>query len=60
MLIGQVRGIRVLCEVAEHGSFSAAAARLGLTQSAVSQHVAGARAARPGCHSSSGAPARWR
>jgi DNA-binding transcriptional LysR family regulator len=39
-LIGHVRGIRVLCEVAERGSFSAAAQALGLTQSAVSQHVA--------------------
>ncbi|RYJ00092.1 MAG: LysR family transcriptional regulator [Actinomycetales bacterium] len=40
MLIGQVRGIRVLCEVADQGSFSAAARSLGMTQSAVSQHVA--------------------
>lgn len=39
-LIGHVRAIRVLCEVAGHGSFSAAAEALGLTQSAVSQHVA--------------------
>lgn len=39
-LIGHVRGIRVLCEVAARGSFSAAAEALGLTQSAVSQHVA--------------------
>lgn len=39
-LIGQVRAVRVLCEVAEHGSFSAAAQALGMTQSAVSQHVA--------------------
>jgi DNA-binding transcriptional LysR family regulator len=39
-LIGYVRGIRVLCEVAARGSFSAAADALGLTQSAVSQHVA--------------------
>jgi DNA-binding transcriptional LysR family regulator len=39
-LIGYVRGIRVLAEVAERGSFSAAADALGLTQSAVSQHVA--------------------
>ena len=39
-LIRHVRGIRVLCEVAERGSFSAAAGGLGLTQSAVSQHVA--------------------
>lgn len=40
-LIGQVRAIRVLCEVAEQGSFSAAARSLGMTQSAVSQHLAG-------------------
>ena len=40
-LIGHVRGIRVLCEIAAHGSFSAAAAAMGLTQSAVSQHLAG-------------------
>ncbi len=40
MLIGQVRAIRVLCEIAEQGSFSAAARSLGMTQSAVSQHVA--------------------
>jgi DNA-binding transcriptional LysR family regulator len=40
-LIGHARGIRALCEVAAHGSFSAAAEALGLTQSAVSQHVAG-------------------
>jgi len=39
-LIGSVRAIRVLSEVAAHGSFSAAGAALGLTQSAVSQHVA--------------------
>ena len=39
-LIGHVRGIRVLCEVAARGSFSSAAQELGLTQSAVSQHVA--------------------
>ena len=39
-LIGHVRGIRVLCELAARGSFSAAAQALGLTQSAVSQHVA--------------------
>jgi DNA-binding transcriptional LysR family regulator len=39
-LIGHVRGIRALCEVAARGSFSAAADALGLTQSAVSQHVA--------------------
>lgn len=41
MLIGQVRAIRVLCEIAEQGSFSAAARSLGMTQSAVSQHVSG-------------------
>jgi molybdate transport repressor ModE-like protein len=41
MLIAQVRAIRVLCEIAEQGSFSAAARSLGMTQSAVSQHVAG-------------------
>lgn len=40
MLMGQVRAIRVLCEIAEQGSFSAAARSLGMTQSAVSQHVA--------------------
>ena len=40
MLIGQVRGIRVLGEVAAQGSFSAAARVLGMTQSAVSQHIA--------------------
>lgn len=40
MLIGQARGVRVLCEVAAQGSFSAAARTLGMTQSAVSQHVA--------------------
>ena len=40
MLIGQVRAIRVLCVVADEGSFSAAARSLGMTQSAVSQHVA--------------------
>ena len=40
MLIGQVRAIRVLREVAGQGSFSAAARSLGMTQSAVSQHVA--------------------
>jgi DNA-binding transcriptional LysR family regulator len=35
-----VRRLRVLSEVAERGSFSAAAVALRLTQSAVSQHVA--------------------
>ncbi|MEV6495315.1 LysR family transcriptional regulator, partial [Actinoplanes sp. NPDC051633] len=39
-LIGHVRGIRALCEIEARGSFSAAADALGLTQSAVSQHVA--------------------
>lgn len=39
-LMGQVRSVRVLCEVASQGSFSAAARELGMTQSAVSQHVA--------------------
>lgn len=39
-LIQHVRGVRVLLAVADGGSFSAAAAELGLTQSAVSQHVA--------------------
>ncbi|MFT4163998.1 MAG: LysR family transcriptional regulator [Microlunatus sp.] len=39
LLIGQVRGIRALCQVAESGSFAAAARVLGMTQSAVSQHV---------------------
>ncbi|MEU4420883.1 LysR family transcriptional regulator [Actinoplanes sp. NPDC024001] len=36
-----MRAIRVLCELAARGSFSAAAEALGLTQSAVSQHIAG-------------------
>src|SRR3954466_3040694 len=35
-----VRRLRVLSEVAAHGSFSAAAVALRITQSAVSQHVA--------------------
>ena len=35
-----VRRLRVLSEVAARGSFSAAAAALTLTQSAVSQHIA--------------------
>ncbi|MDG4830077.1 LysR family transcriptional regulator [Solwaraspora sp. WMMD1047] len=39
-LIGYLRGIRALCEVDAHGSYSAAADALGLTQSAVSQHLA--------------------
>jgi DNA-binding transcriptional LysR family regulator len=38
-LIGQVRRLRVLAEVADRGSFSAAADSLEMTQSAVSQHV---------------------
>lgn len=39
LLIGQVRAIRVLCQVADSGSFAAAARALGMTQSAVSQHI---------------------
>ena len=39
-LITHLRGVRVLCAVDAHGSFTAAARELGLTQSAVSQHVA--------------------
>jgi DNA-binding transcriptional LysR family regulator len=35
-----VVGLRVVCEVARHGSFSAAASALGYTQSAVSRQVA--------------------
>ena len=35
-----VRRLQVLIELDEHGSFSAAAEALHLTQSAVSQHVA--------------------
>ena len=38
-LINHLRGVRVLCAVDAHGSFTAAARELGLTQSAVSQHV---------------------
>jgi len=38
-LIGQVRRLNVLIEVADRGSFSAAADALGMTQSAVSQHI---------------------
>jgi DNA-binding transcriptional LysR family regulator len=38
-LIGQVRRLRVLTEVADRGSFSAAADALEMTQSAVSQHI---------------------
>src|SRR3979411_3335899 len=34
------RRLRVLCEVARHGSFSAAAASLGYTQPAVSRQIA--------------------
>lgn len=36
----QLPGIRALCAVASEGGFSAAARALGITQSAVSQHVA--------------------
>lgn len=39
-LINHLRAVRVLCAVDDRGSFSAAARNLGLTQSAVSQHVA--------------------
>jgi molybdate transport repressor ModE-like protein len=39
-LINHLRGVRVLCAVDARGSFTAAARELGLTQSAVSQHVA--------------------
>jgi len=35
-----VRRLRVLCEVARHGSFSAAAASLGYTQPAISRQIA--------------------
>jgi DNA-binding transcriptional LysR family regulator len=38
-LINHLRGVRVLCAVEASGSFTAAAQELGLTQSAVSQHV---------------------
>jgi DNA-binding transcriptional LysR family regulator len=38
-LIAQVRRLRVLTEVVDRGSFSAAADSLGMTQSAVSQHI---------------------
>src|SRR5438270_2337010 len=34
------RRLRVLCEVARHGSFSAAAANLGYTQPAISRQIA--------------------
>src|SRR5271155_5041535 len=40
-----VTGLRVLCEVASRGSFTAAAGSLGYTQSAVSRQVAGLEAA---------------
>lgn len=39
-LIAHLRSVRVLCTVDSAGSFTAAARALGLTQSAVSQHVA--------------------
>jgi DNA-binding transcriptional LysR family regulator len=39
-LIGQVRRLQVLAALADTGTFSAAAHELGITQSAVSQHVA--------------------
>jgi DNA-binding transcriptional LysR family regulator len=39
-LLTRLRSIRALCAVAGSGSFTAAAAALGMTQSAVSQHVA--------------------
>jgi DNA-binding transcriptional LysR family regulator len=39
-LIGSLRAVRALCEVDATDSFSAAAEALGLTQSAVSQHIA--------------------
>jgi len=39
-LINHLRGIRVLCAIDAQGSFTSAARELGLTQSAVSQHVA--------------------
>lgn len=39
-LIRSLVGVRVLAAVEDAGSYSAAAARLGVTQSAVSQHVA--------------------
>jgi DNA-binding transcriptional LysR family regulator len=39
MLMLDVRRLRALSEVAEQGSFSAAASAMGLTQSAVSQHI---------------------
>jgi DNA-binding transcriptional LysR family regulator len=39
-LIHHVRALRVLCQVDASGSFTGAASALGLSQSAVSQHVA--------------------
>ncbi len=39
-LLTRLRGVRALCAVAGSGSFTEAAAVLGVTQSAVSQHVA--------------------
>jgi DNA-binding transcriptional LysR family regulator len=38
-LISQARRLQVLAEIADRGSFSAAAASLEMTQSAVSQHI---------------------
>ncbi len=40
MLIEHVKAVRALCEIDVHGSFSGAARALGVSQSAVSQHVA--------------------
>jgi DNA-binding transcriptional LysR family regulator len=39
-LLTRLRGVRVLCAAADAGSFTAAAATLGVTQSAVSQQIA--------------------
>jgi molybdate transport repressor ModE-like protein len=39
MLMEHLRAVRVLCEIDAQGSFSAAARSLGVSQSAVSQHV---------------------
>lgn len=38
--MGQVRRLRVLAVLDDTGTFSSAARKLGMTQSAVSQHVA--------------------